>query len=106
LKSGNAGVSLWPCLLPGRVPFRKMGGSMKKMFLTIVAVLFLLADKVNGEPVRYADAVVMAKSGKMNLSDASTRFAPRIGVGCYFNLTGYLLCDWILTTGYIISIYL
>jgi hypothetical protein len=81
-----------------------MGGSMKKMVLTIVAVLFLLADKVNGESIRYADAVVMAKSGKMNPSDASTRFAPRIGVGRYFKLSGYLLCDWILTTGYILSI--
>jgi sugar lactone lactonase YvrE len=37
----------------------------------------VLTDKVNGEPIRYADAVVVAKSGMMYLSDASTRFAPR-----------------------------
>ena len=37
----------------------------------------VLTDKVNGDPIRYADAVVVAKSGKMYLSDASTRFAPK-----------------------------
>ena len=41
----------------------------------------LLTDKVdvNGQPdpIRYADAVVVAKNGKMYLSDASTRFAPK-----------------------------
>lgn len=37
----------------------------------------LLTDKVNGDPILYADAVVVAKSGKMYLSDASARFAPR-----------------------------
>ena len=37
----------------------------------------LLTDKVNGDPILYADAVVVAKSGKMYLSDASARFAPK-----------------------------
>jgi sugar lactone lactonase YvrE len=37
----------------------------------------VLTDKVNGDPIRYADAVVVAKNGKMYLSDASTRFAPK-----------------------------
>jgi sugar lactone lactonase YvrE len=37
----------------------------------------VLADKVNGDPIRYADAVVVAKNGKIYLSDASTRFAPK-----------------------------
>jgi sugar lactone lactonase YvrE len=37
----------------------------------------VLTDKVNGDPIRYADAVVVAKSGKIYLSDASTRFAPK-----------------------------
>ena len=37
----------------------------------------LLTDNVNGDPIRYADAVVVAKSGKIYLSDASTRFAPK-----------------------------
>ena len=37
----------------------------------------VLTDKVSGDPIRYADAVVVAKSGKIYLSDASTRFAPK-----------------------------
>lgn len=37
----------------------------------------LLTDKVNGIPIRYADAVVVAKSGMIYFSDASTRFAPK-----------------------------
>jgi sugar lactone lactonase YvrE len=36
----------------------------------------VLADQVNGDPIRYADAVVVAKNGKIYLSDASGRFAP------------------------------
>jgi sugar lactone lactonase YvrE len=37
----------------------------------------LLADRVNTDPIRYADAVIVARSGRIYLSDASTRFAPR-----------------------------
>ena len=37
----------------------------------------VLTDKVDGDPIRYADAVVVAKNGKMYFSDASTRFAPK-----------------------------
>ncbi len=37
----------------------------------------LLTDQVNGDPIRYADAVAVAKSGKIYFSDASTRFAPK-----------------------------
>ncbi|MBV7455711.1 SMP-30/gluconolactonase/LRE family protein [Acidovorax sp. sif1233] len=37
----------------------------------------VLADKVGSDPIRYADGVVVAQSGKMYLSDASTRFAPK-----------------------------
>ena len=36
----------------------------------------LLTDKVGGDPIRYADAVVVAGNGKMYFSDASGRFAP------------------------------
>lgn len=36
----------------------------------------LLADKVGADPIRYADAVVVARSGKVYFSDASGRFAP------------------------------
>lgn len=37
----------------------------------------VLTDNVNGDAIRYADAVVVAKNGKIYLSDASTRFAPK-----------------------------
>ena len=36
----------------------------------------VLADQVDGDPIRYADAVVVARNGKIYLSDASRRFAP------------------------------
>ncbi len=36
----------------------------------------MLADKVGGQPIRYADAVVVARDGTVYFSDASTRFAP------------------------------
>jgi len=36
----------------------------------------LLTDKVGGDPIRYADAVVVARTGKVYFSDASGRFAP------------------------------
>jgi len=39
--------------------------------------LTVLADKAGNDPIRYADAVVVAQNGKMYLSDASTRFAPK-----------------------------
>jgi sugar lactone lactonase YvrE len=37
----------------------------------------VLADKVDGDPIRYADAVVVAKSGKIYFTDASRRFGPK-----------------------------
>jgi sugar lactone lactonase YvrE len=36
----------------------------------------VLADQVGGDPIRYADAVVVARSGKAYFSDASGRFSP------------------------------
>lgn len=38
----------------------------------------VLADQVDGDPIRYADAVVVARSGKIYFSDASTRFHPKV----------------------------
>jgi sugar lactone lactonase YvrE len=35
-----------------------------------------LADQADGEPIRYADAVVVARSGKVYFTDASGRFSP------------------------------
>lgn len=37
----------------------------------------VLADKLGGDPIRYANSIVVAKTGKIYLSDASTRFAPK-----------------------------
>ena len=36
----------------------------------------LLTNSVGGDPIRYADAVVVAKTGKIYFSDASARFRP------------------------------
>ncbi|AMO22622.1 SMP-30/gluconolactonase/LRE family protein [Ramlibacter solisilvae] len=41
----------------------------------------LLADKVDGDPIRFADAVAVARNGRIYFSDASTRFGPREGGG-------------------------
>jgi len=43
----------------------------------------VLADRVNGDPIRYADAVVVARNGKIYFSDASGRFAPSAWGGTY-----------------------
>lgn len=40
--------------------------------------LAVLADEVDGEPIRYADAVVIAADGTMFLTDASRRLSPRV----------------------------
>jgi sugar lactone lactonase YvrE len=37
----------------------------------------VLADHVGGDPIRFADAVVVARNGRMYFSDASTRFGAR-----------------------------
>jgi sugar lactone lactonase YvrE len=37
----------------------------------------VLADEVDGDPIRYADAVVIAADGRMYFSDASRRLSPR-----------------------------
>ncbi len=43
----------------------------------------VLADAVGGDPIRYADAVVVASTGRIYFSDASTRFAPRVWGGTF-----------------------
>lgn len=43
----------------------------------------VLADKVGSDPIRYADAVVVAGNGRIYLSDASTRFAPALWGGTF-----------------------
>ena len=43
----------------------------------------VLTDKVSGDLIRYADAVVVAGNGKMYFSDASARFAPAAWGGTF-----------------------
>ena len=43
----------------------------------------VLANKVGDQPIRFADAVAVAKNGKIYLSDASTRFAPKDWGGAF-----------------------
>lgn len=43
----------------------------------------VLADSVDGDPIRYADAVVVASDGTIYFSDASTRFAPAAWGGTF-----------------------
>jgi sugar lactone lactonase YvrE len=40
-------------------------------------MITVLADQLDGDPIRYADAVVIAGDGIMYFTDASRRFAPR-----------------------------
>lgn len=42
-----------------------------------------LADNVGGDPIRYADAVIVASNGMVYFSDASGRFAPARWGGTY-----------------------
>jgi sugar lactone lactonase YvrE len=43
----------------------------------------VLANTVGGDPIRYADAVLVSKNGKIYFSDASRRFAPSQWGGTY-----------------------
>jgi sugar lactone lactonase YvrE len=43
----------------------------------------VLTNKVEGDPIRCADAVAVAKSGKIYFSDASTRFVPKEWGGAF-----------------------
>jgi sugar lactone lactonase YvrE len=43
----------------------------------------VLADRVGSDPIRYADAVVVAANGRIYFSDASTRFAPAVWGGTF-----------------------
>lgn len=60
---------------------RLIAADAVKGLLAITAVgterrVAVLTDKVDGDPIRYADAVVVARNGKIYFSDASRRFAP------------------------------
>ena len=51
--------------------------------LNPTGAITVLTDKVDQDPIRYADAVVVAKNGKMYFSDASTRFSPQVWGGTF-----------------------
>jgi sugar lactone lactonase YvrE len=46
------------------------------LLITPERAVRVLAEKVGGDPIRYADAVVVARHGIIYFTDASTRFAP------------------------------
>lgn len=45
--------------------------------------IMVLTNQVNGELLRFTDAVVVAKTGKIYFSDASTRFGPKESGGTF-----------------------
>jgi len=47
------------------------------------AKIDLLTDQVGGDPIRYADGVIVAKSGKIYLTDASRRFGAKAWGGTF-----------------------
>jgi sugar lactone lactonase YvrE len=47
------------------------------LMIDLAGQVSVLADKVGSDPIRYANSVIVAKSGKVYFSDASTRFAPK-----------------------------
>jgi sugar lactone lactonase YvrE len=46
------------------------------LVLQLDGTLRVLADSVDGDPIRYADAVVIATDGRMYFTDATRRFSP------------------------------
>jgi sugar lactone lactonase YvrE len=53
------------------------GGLLRATGLGAAAKIEVLTDNVNGDPIRYADGVVVAKSGKIYFTDASRRFGAK-----------------------------
>lgn len=47
------------------------------------AKITLLTDQVGGDPIRYADGVIVAKSGKIYFTDASRRFGAKAWGGTF-----------------------
>jgi len=54
------------------------------LFVTPDGTVMVLADKVDGDPIRLADGVSVARNGKIYFSDASRRFAPQHETGTMF----------------------
>jgi sugar lactone lactonase YvrE len=58
-------------------------GNMGLLSIAADRKITVLADTVNGQPILYADAVVVAKNGKVYFSDASARFGPKEWCGTF-----------------------
>jgi len=59
------------------------GGLLRATGLGPNAKVELLTDQVDGDPIRYADGVVVAKSGKIYFTDASRRFGAKAAGGTF-----------------------
>ena len=53
------------------------GGLLRATGIGANAKLEVLTDKLHGDPIRYADGVVVAKSGRIYFTDASRRFGAK-----------------------------
>ncbi|MGR4870203.1 SMP-30/gluconolactonase/LRE family protein [Variovorax sp. LARHSF232] len=63
--------------------FGRHGGLVRAVGSGSAAKLELLSDAVDGEPIRYADGVVVAPSGKIYFTDASQRFGAKASGGTF-----------------------
>jgi sugar lactone lactonase YvrE len=63
--------------------FGRHGGLLRVTGHGGAAKVELLTDAVDGDPIRYADAVVVASNGRIYFSDASRRFGARAAGGTF-----------------------
>lgn len=63
--------------------FGEHGGLLRVTGMGTDAKIELLTDQVQGDPIRYADGVVVARNGKVYFSDASRRFGAKAWGGTF-----------------------
>ncbi len=63
--------------------FGKHGGLLRIAGRGAAAKIEVLTDSVDGDPLRYVDAVVIAKNGRVYFSDASRRFGSKAWGGSF-----------------------
>jgi sugar lactone lactonase YvrE len=63
--------------------FGDHGGLLRVTGMGEAAKVEVLTDNVHGDPIRYADGVVVAKNGKVYFSDASRRFGAKAWGGTF-----------------------
>jgi len=59
------------------------GGLLRVSGRGVNATVEVLVDAINGEPLRYVDAVIVATNGRIYFSDASARFGPKAFEGTF-----------------------